>query len=300
MTQQCLHHLQSLHGHLAGIHVFASEDDLLGIEITASWGHARILMQGAQLLEWQPENQPAVVWLSSHAALSPGKSPRGGVPICWPWFGPHVEMPHWPAHGFARTSLWDLSACERLPDGAYRLTFHLPQHRFPPDWPHATDVTVSHTLGAAAEIELKTVNRSNSMLTFSEALHSYFGVGDVRQIHIEGLAGCEYIDKANGSSRKRQAGNLALAGETDRVYIGTTSSCVIHDPVLKRRILIEKQNSLSTVVWNPWDDKANQLHDLGAEQAMRMICLESGNVVDNTLQLQPGETHRLSVRYSVL
>jgi glucose-6-phosphate 1-epimerase len=259
-----------------------------------------IALQGAQLLSWAPHAQELVLWLSPRAHFAPGKSVRGGVPICWPWFGPHPSEPAFPTHGFARTAPWEVIEAEALEDGSDRLGFRLIQNDALRDpWPHASTVEIRHTLGAALEIELRTRNQGANSFTLSEALHTYFHVSDVRNIAIQGLDDGEYIDKADGGQRKRQAGPVTLSGETDRVYLGTAADCVIEDPGLKRRIRIEKRGSRSTVVWNPWEEKAARLGDFAEGGYLNMVCVESANALDDAVTLAPGEEHRLWVRYSV-
>jgi glucose-6-phosphate 1-epimerase len=166
-------------------------------------------------------------------------------------------------------------------------------------WPFNTPLEVRYTLGDACEIELITRNDSPTTVTVTEALHTYFGVGDVRKVTIRGLEEYDYLDKVNRNRRQHQSGPITISGETDRVYLSTQSDCFIEDPLLNRIIRIEKRGSLSTIVWNPWDEKARRLGDLGETDFLRMVCVESGNVAENRITLKPGEEHRLWVRYSV-
>lgn len=274
--------------------------DLPAIALHNRHGSGRLLRQGALLLEWAPAGHVPVVWLSPNARFIAGKAPRGGVPVCWPWFGPHPDEPGFPAHGIARAAAWELTETATLDDGAQRLSFTL--LRDPASfshWPYTTPLTLTYTLGAALDIELQTRNDSPQPVIISEALHTYFGVGDVRQIRIRGLDGCEYIDKVEQGRRRRQDGEITFAGETDRVYLATTATCVIEDPLLQRAIRIEKSGSRSTIIWNPWAEKARQMGDYTENGYQNMVCVESGNALDDRLTLAPGATHRLWTRYSV-
>jgi glucose-6-phosphate 1-epimerase len=260
----------------------------------------RIAAQGGQLLEWAPAGQEPVVWLSPRARFGQGKSVRGGVPVCWPWFGPHPGNENYPAHGFARTAPWEIIESQRLEDGSDRLGFRLLRTESSLEqWPHACLLEIRHTLGAALEIELWTHNRSPVPIVIGEALHTYFKVSDVRRIAIGGLDGCEYLDKMDANLRKRQAGPLTFAEATDRVYLNTTTDCTIKDPGLNRRIRVQKRGSLSTVVWNPWDEWAARLGDFEPDGYLGMVCVESANTADNLVTVPPGGEHRLWVRYSV-
>lgn len=270
------------------------------IEISNAKSMGSIGLQGAQLLTWAPVSQELVVWLSPRAKFGPGKAPRGGVPICWPWFGPHASESGFPGHGFARTSPWEAIEADALEDGSDRLGFRLIRTEASfAQWPHATPVEIRYTLGEALEIELTTRNETDQPVILGEALHTYFMVSDVRKATVTGLDGCEYLDKVDGGRRKRQEGPIGFSGETDRVYLGTEADCCIEDPGLKRRIRIEKRGSRSTVVWTPWEEKANKMGDFEEDGYLRMLCVESANAAEDVLTLAPGEEHRLWVRYSV-
>lgn len=287
-------------GDIPGVQITECASQLPAIDIRNRHGSGRILLQGALLLEWTPSKQEPVVWLSPNAKFAAGKAPRGGVPICWPWFGPHDTQTDYPAHGIARTANWELTDAQHTDDGAHRLTFMLIRDASNSAfWSHDTPLTLRYTLGPALEIELITRNQSPHPVTISEALHTYFGVGDIRQVRIHGLDGSDYIDKVAHGQRFRQSGDVTFSGETDRVYLGTTAHCIIEDPVLLRSIRIEKQGSRSTVVWNPWAEKAEKMGDYIENGYLNMVCVESGNALDDRITLAPGEEHRLWARYSV-
>jgi D-hexose-6-phosphate mutarotase len=130
-------------------------------------------------------------------------------------------------------------------------------------------------------------------------LHTYFAVSNILDAAVTGLDGCDFIDRVGGDSRGRQSGVVAFARETDRIYLDTPSGCSIEDPGWRRRILIETSNSRSTVVWNPWVEKAAKLGDMGETGYLGMVCVESGNAAANTLTLNAGDEHCLQARYSV-
>ena len=219
------------------------------VEVANPHAEATIALQGAHLIGWDLRGEESVIWLSPAARFAPGKSIRGGVPICWPWFGPHPTEPSFPAHGFARTTSWGVTAAQQLPDGATRVTFRLIQSEQTRTlWSYPSDLELHITVGAALEMDLITRNTGVQPIVIGDALHTYFEVSDVRDIAIRGLEGCPYIDKVNGGERKRQTGPMIIAGEVDRIYLGSTGDCAIEDPGLKRRIRISKRGSRSTVV----------------------------------------------------
>lgn len=283
-----------------GVHFKEGAGGFALVEVENAHGSAQIALQGAQLLSWTPKGAPAVVWLSPAAKYAAGKSVRGGVPVCWPWFGPHPAEAAFPAHGFVRGLPWEPGDVQLRADGATLLTFRLggdaTTQRW---WPHPFALEYRLTIGDALELELVTRNTGDAVFTITEALHTYFAVSDVREIRIDGLDGCDYLDKVDDGRRKRQQGPIRFDAETDRIYLDTTADCVIDDPSLRRRIRIAKRGSRSTVVWNPWIDKAARLGDMGDDGYLRMVCVESANAADAAVTVAAGAEHRLWVRYTV-
>ncbi len=264
-------------------------------QVANSHATATIALQGAHVMTWAP-----VIWLSPVAKLAPGKSIRGGVPICWPWFGPHASDPKLPGHGFARTVPWAVIATRALRDGRTQLVLRLTESDATrAQWPHATPVEAHITVGAALEIELVTHNAGSVPVTVGDALHTYFAVSDVRRVAVHGLGGCTYLDKVDGGQRKQQRGAVTIGSEVDRIYFDAGADCLIDDPGLNRRIRIAKRGSHSTVVWNPWVEKAAKMGDFGPGGYLNMLCVESANAADDVVSIAPGGTHRLAVRYRV-
>lgn len=261
---------------------------------------ARIALQGAQLLEWTPQGQKPVIWLSSDTNLIPGKSIRGGTPVCWPWFGAHATKNDYPAHGYARTVDWEIISTEAQTDGRIKLAFRLltteATHAL---WPHISPVELQIILGNTLELELITRNEEPVPITITEALHTYFTVGDVRQVNVTGLDGCDYLDKVKNFEQFTQQGVVSFNDEVDRVYLNSEAACMIEDASWDRRIHIKKRGSHTTIVWNPWIDKALAMGDMGKDGYLNMLCVESGNAADNVVTIVPGGEHRLWVEYQV-
>lgn len=278
----------------------AGPGDLPFVELSCAHGDALVALQGGHLLSWIPRGEQPVIWLSKDAKFAPGKPIRGGVPVCWPWFGPHSHEENFPAHGFARTAPWQVIGTEDCGDGGVRLVLSLQQNdatrRY---WPFSAELTMRISLGATLEIELITRNTGEAPITIAEALHTYIEVGDVRGIAIRGLEDCEFLDKVDDGNNKRQQGQVTIGGEIDRVYLNTVSDCLIDDPGLNRRIRIGKRGSRSTVVWNPWRAKAAKMGDLGEEGFLKMVCVETANAADNSVAIAAGDEHHLAVIYRV-
>lgn len=269
------------------------------VRIQNAQASAEISLQGAHLLSWQPVNEAPVVWLSPQAKFVPGKSVRGGIPVCWPWFGAH-ERADFPAHGFARAQMWSLVNSEEQADGSTRVVLELqPNDTARAQWPHVCQLRLTITVGTTLKMELQTSNTGSEAFVIGEALHTYFAIGDISEVRVTGLEDCDYLDKVEDFKRFHQDGAITVNAEIDRVYLDTTSDCVIHDPVLGRRIRIAKTGSATTVVWNPWAEKSDGMGDMGEAGYRRMICVESANSASNVVTVNPGEQHVLAVAYSV-
>lgn len=271
------------------------------IDIKNKFATAVISLQGAHVLSWTPEGHEDVIWLSEDASFAPGKSVRGGIPICWPWFGAHESDSGLPAHGLARTAMWEIICTEALEDGSTRITFTTtPKPENEHMWP--TDSTVQYlvTIGKKLEMELVTRNNGSGPIIIGQALHTYFSIGDIDKVLLHGLEDNSYLDKLEGFVEKYQRGPVSVEGEVDRIYIDTARECAIDDKSLKRNITIKKRGSHSTVVWNPWQETAEKLGDMGEEGYRKMLCVESCNAADDVVTIAPGNAHHLWVEYQVL
>ena len=270
------------------------------VQVRNALASADIVLQGAHVTAWQPAGHDPVIWLSPQARFAPGKSIRGGIPICWPWFGNHESNPNFPAHGHARTVDWTVCSVEILHEGATRIAFEITDSEEARTlWPHPCKARYSVTVGLELTLELSTSNTGASPFLIGEALHTYFAIGDISETRILGLEGCEYLDKLDGFKSKTERGAIAISSEIDRVYINTTADNLIEDRKLGRRIRITKSGGASTIVWNPWVEKSIQMGDMGDTGYRNMVCVESGNAAACRVSVNPGETHTLRVCYSV-
>jgi len=264
-------------------------------------GTAEIYLHGAHVTAWRPSGADPVIWVSADSQFHPDKPIRGGVPICFPWFAAHATNASAPMHGFARLRGWTLGAVEDR-DGEVHATFSLTddEESRRSAWPHPFTATYRVTVGARLGLTLDVANTGTGPLTFEAALHTYFAVGDIRTVGVTGLAGAEYLDKVHGFARKREGdAPIRFAGETDRVYLETESTCTIHDPGLRRQIAVAKTGSRSTIVWNPWSDKARAMPDFGDDEWPSMLCIETANVRDAAVSLEPGSHHTMTAVVAV-
>ena len=221
MTLAELNQRYALANHL---HFKELEGGLIFAEISNAHATANIALQGAHVATFQPRGEEPVIWLSPKAKFAPGKSIRGGVPICWPWFGPHKTDSKLPGHGYARTVPWDVLETRALPDGSTFLRFGLVESDATrAQWPHASTVQLEVTVGKALRIELVTTNTGKAAFELGEALHTYFQISDVANMTIQGLANCEYLDKVQDFARFTQKNGIVI--ESEQVWHTHVGTC---------------------------------------------------------------------------
>lgn len=258
---------------------------------------ARIFLQGAHLTEFAPKGSDNWLWLSSTARYAPGVAIRGGVPVCWPWFGDPARNPtevadrvvEAKAHGFARTLLWALERTRSSDDSA-EVTLTLDARdlgeRFG-DWPLTASITF-HFTATTCRIALATHNVSDQPVTYTEALHTYFPTSDITRSQVVGFDGSRYTDTLDDWREYTQSGAIRFDGEVDRIY-HSAGKMQIDTPEGTSRI--ESQGSASTVVWNPGPDKAARLADLPDAAWTSMLCVETANATSNSIRLMGSESH---------
>jgi glucose-6-phosphate 1-epimerase len=258
---------------------------------------AEVYLHGAHVTEFQPNGAPggSVLWMSDIAQYRKGKAIRGGIPIVWPWFGPHPGDDNLPQHGFARVSQWSVAGTVAWQDGRTELRLRLCDDEATRSlWPHAFELELRVVVGTELQVELRSRNTGAEAIEIGGALHTYFHVGDVGRVSVEGFAGRDYIDRLDDDRVKPQEGSIAIAEEVDRVYLDTTDESVIADPVLNRRTHVAKKGSRTTVVWNPWVEKSKRMGDFPDDGYLSMVCIEATNTASDVYQVPPGGEHVLS------
>ena len=260
-------------------------------EVRSAQMLARISCFGGQLLCWQPHGQEDVFWCSSQ--LQPPRALRGGVPLCWPWFGPHPQDPGAPAHGLARTARWQLEQASTLDDGRVRLRLS-PLHQLHPELLLQQELILG---GDQLEQVVTSHNVGNGPQPLSQALHSYFRVADVRSVRVHGLDGAAYLDALQQHRRFRQHGVWQFqpscgGGRTDRIYLAVDTPVVLEDRSSPRRLQVACSGGQSLVLWTPGPDLGAQMPDVGQHWS-QYLCLEVGNVAEDARVLGPGQRHQL-------
>lgn len=262
------------------------------LHITNSHATVEVFLDGAHVSGYGPAGHRDVLFFSRESGFDQGTPLRGGIPLCAPWFGPGVNGDRAPAHGFFRNVRWEVTDAQEQ-DGVTSVTLTLPpaalaQLEAAAGWPADAVAQLRVEVGPALTVEL-TVTAGKEPLEVETALHSYYGVADVRRIKVTGLEGAQYFDKLSGQTAT-QDGPVTITAETDRVYT-STGTVVLDDPQLRRRITVGKAGSANTVVWNPWVAKAASLKDLADDEWPMFICLEAANCLDDRLRLEPGQSH---------
>jgi glucose-6-phosphate 1-epimerase len=279
--------------------IAAGEGGLPKVQVAAPSASGEIYLHGAQVTAWRPAGGEEVIFLSKESRFEDGKAIRGGIPVCFPWFRGKGDDAKAPAHGFVRTKSWELESITQERDAAVMTLTTESDAASRRWWPHEVRVVHRITMGSELKLELAVTNIGSEPLQFEEALHTYYLVGDAEKVRVAGLDGTHYLDNMDGNREKTQRGDAMLTAPTDNAYLNTTSALELIDPVLRRQIHIEKKNSLSTVVWNPWREGAAKLADLGDEEWRAMTCVEGSNILSCAVSLAPGEVHTLTVAMTV-
>lgn len=281
------------------VDIAAGPGGVIFIRLKGPRSEALIDLDGGQVLSWGLHGEKPVVWLSETATFQPGKSARGGIPVCWPWFGAHAEDKTKPAHGFARNLMWQVAGSAIDPDGAPQVKMRLQDSdKTRALWPYAFTLELTVTAGDALLVEMSTTNNDDKPFTITEALHTYFAIGDIHQATVTGLDVARYWDKTENFAQHTQSGAVKFEKETDRVY-QSDAETTIEDPAWNRRIRIAKAGSASTVVWNPWIDISRKMEGMGESAWQGMVCVETANAMEDGVRVQPGGSHVLMARISV-
>jgi glucose-6-phosphate 1-epimerase len=276
---------------IEGIEFAATESGLVKAVLAHGGMTGELYLQGAHVTAWQPDGARPVIFTSPKAVFAPGRAIRGGIPVIFPWFGPHPTDPKAPQHGLVRAAPWQL---DRVAAAGSDITLELSLN--------LEGFALSHrvTFGTALHLALVVRNTSDRPASFEQALHSYFAISDIERIAVAGLEQSSHIDKTAGMARCPPAGApLTFRRETDSVYFDVPGRLTIRDPGWNRHIVVDKSSAASAIVWNPWPEKAAGMADLGAENWRGMVCVETGNVADNRVTLPPGAMHAMTTRIAL-
>jgi len=286
--------------------VVAGEGGLPMVRVSTHLASAEIYLHGAQVTAWRPAGHEEVLFLSGQSRWEEGRAIRGGIPICFPWFRSlgfraQSEDAQAPAHGVVRTREWRLDAIAAEEDGAAVVICSTESDAATRRWwPHEFHLTHRITVGKTLRLELIAKNTGASAFQFEEALHTYFRVGAVAGACVRGLDGSSYLDNTDGNRAKVEQGDVVFEAAIDNAYLHAEGALELVDPALHRTLRTDKENSSTTVVWNPWETAAAALADLGDDEWRQFACVEASNILGAAVTLEPGEEHVLRATVSVL
>lgn len=271
------------------------------IEINNAKAHATISTYSGQVLSYRPKSQKDdLLFVSEKAYYEDGKAIKGGIPVCWPWFGADPDDLGRPAHGFVRNRQWEVTGSESLANGATKVVLAMVDSDQTREiWPHPFKLSIEITVGDSLKVALVTHNSGDESIIISQALHTYFYVGDISKVQVLGLDGIDYLDKVDEFAEKTQSGPVTINGEVDRIYKGVTGELVIDDASLGRRIRITSRGCSTAVVWNPWSEIAASMGDLDDDDYKKMICVEAANAGPETVEIAAGSEYRLEAEYTI-
>ncbi len=281
---------------------FDGKGDLPFIKISNAKASALISIYAGQVLSYNPVGETEdLMFVSENAYFQEGKAIKGGAPICWPWFGADLADPEHPNHGFARNNYWSVSTVDLLTGGDTRIKLELVDsentHKI---WSHEFHLSLEIIVGDTLSLELSTYNTGNQPFIITEALHTYFNVGDATQVEVLGLEHAEYLNKVENYAEVCQVAAIALKGETDRIYTDVKHDLTLVDPAFNRKIKISSSGNKNVVVWNPWVERSAEISDLGSDDYKHFICIEIANAASSKVQIQPGDKYKMLTNYSVI
>jgi glucose-6-phosphate 1-epimerase len=273
--------------------------NLPAVRITTSSCAATMHLHGAHITSWRPAGSEEIIFVSSKARYVDGQAIRGGIPICFPWFRGKGDDPQAPAHGLVRTRSWKLGSIKRQGSDVTVAMSTSSDDATKKWWPHEFRAELRVTFGRDLKLEFAVENAGSNECRYEEALHTYYLVGDIAAARVHGLDGASYLDNTDGNREKKQAGDVRVGQATDSAYVNSESALEVMDPALQRRIHIRKENSRTTVIWNPWKEAAENMSDMGADEWKKMLCVEGANILGNAITLHAGEQHTTTVTMTV-
>jgi glucose-6-phosphate 1-epimerase len=275
---------------------YEGKGGLTSIAVSTKNAAADVCLHGAQLLGFKPAGEQEMLWLSEKSVFEKGKAIRGGIPLCFPWFGPHPTDKTKPQHGFARLQYWEVVSVKETAGETVLIELGLKESAASLQlWPYSFLAIARFTIGKSLEVQLTVTNTGKESFEYSDALHTYFNISNIDVIAVEGLQDATYYD-AFGTELKTQHGQLLyFNAETNRRYVNTTAGCIIHDKEYNRKISVAKTGSKVTVVWNPGEDTTKTMSDIKPDGYKNFVCVEPANAYAgiDIITLAPGQSHTL-------
>ncbi len=294
--------LNEQHG-IPGILTFSGgPGDFVYAQIDNDLATATVCLYAGQVLSYRPRTADSdLLFVSKQAYFAEGKAIKGGIPLCWPWFGPDPDGQGRATHGFLRNRPWSVLDSKTLANGATELRLIATDDEASRAiWARAFAVVLAITVGKTLNISLMTRNVEQTPLSLTQGLHTYFVVGDIAKTEVLGLDGLRYIDKVAGGIEAMQSGPVRIDGEVDRIYTEVDGRLTIVDRALNREIMIDATGTRSAVVWNPWREKAAAMADFGDGEYATMLCVETTNAGPDQIVIPPRGEYSLTVGYTIV
>jgi glucose-6-phosphate 1-epimerase len=271
--------------------IFSTGEGGLPVAIIRNqYATAIISLYGAHVLSYIPSGEKELLWMSTKSLFKEGKAIRGGIPLCFPWFGKHLTDPSLPQHGFARLSMWEVAETATMGNGASQISLQLHQSADTKAlWPYAFSAIVTVTVGETLELKLKVLNTDEEDFTYSDALHTYLNISNINNTSIEGFYKTPYYDGFGDTPTVQQDKVLTIAKEENRRYVEHSADCIVTDNGYNRKIRVSKTGSKVTVVWNPWIETTKTMGDMAADGYQTFVCVEAANSYDDVVTLKPFE-----------
>ena len=294
--------LNSKYGIAGQLKFVKGSGDFPFIQISNDSATALISVYAAQVLSFQPvEESEDLLFLSPKSYYDEGKAIRGGIPVCWPWFGSDPVDLKRPNHGFVRNGLWTVSGTEASTDLDTKVILRFPgTTKSESCWQQAFALELEISVGNTLTLELITRNTGDQKFSITQAFHTYVHVGDINQVQVLGLEDTEYLDKLDNSTQKRQIGAVTVLAEIDRIYTDVQNELIIDDSAFNRRIRIASTSNKTAVVWNPWAKSSAKMPDLEQDDYQHFICVEAGNIVTDVVDIPPGSQYSLLTNFKIL
>jgi glucose-6-phosphate 1-epimerase len=271
------------------------------LKINNEYAQATISVYAGQILSFQPIDQTQdLMFLSSQAYYQEGKAIKGGTPICFPWFGPDPKAKGRASHGFVRNRLWQMREVVSTQQGATQVTMGLLDTAETREiWNYSFDFSIVISIGKVLTIDLVTRNTGSESFAITQALHTYFKVGDIDRVSVLGLDNQAYLDKVDGGKQKTQDGQVTFSGECDRIYLDVPAELAIEDRALNRKITVTASNSSTAIVWNPGADVSAKMADLGDQDYKNFVCVETANAANEIIEVPGGDQYKMTANYAV-
>jgi len=282
---------------LGGIVKFSGQrDELISLTVSNKYAEAKICLYGAQVMSFIPHNSQEVLWMSPKSNFEVGQPIRGGIPVCFPWFGPHKSDPQKPQHGFGRLMYWQVIETSVKSTGETIVILQMDaSDKTRAFWPFDFTARLTVIVGQTLVVSLEVKNLSTEDFEYTCALHSYYNISSIRNISISGLQGTPYHSQLDGGEYVQESPKLEILSAETRHYYNTEAACLLQDSGFKRKIRIAKEGSRVTTVWNPGKETCATIGDMPFDAYLYFVCVEAVNAMDDVIHLSPAQSHTTRV-----